>query len=128
MEECGLLIKKLKSIKFDSFEVRLGNLSFFTKYGEANIIWSGITPKKEIIKLQQKIDQELLSIFKSDQGFNPHLNLGRVKKIKKKEKFVKLFKEIHMINKKFKIDNFYLIESRLTKDGSNYKILNKFNK
>tara|TARA_Y100000034_G_scaffold132665_1_gene196207 strand:+ start:1083 stop:1727 length:645 start_codon:yes stop_codon:yes gene_type:complete len=124
----SLIIKKLNKIKFDPFEVRLGNLNFFAKNGYVKIIWTEIIPKKEIIKLQQKIDQELLDIFKFDQNFSPHLTLGRVKKIKKKEKFTKMLNDIKISNAQFKINNFYLIESKLTKDGSNYVIFKEFNK
>jgi 2'-5' RNA ligase len=87
-----------------------------------------IFPKKKIIELQQKIDQELLDIFNFDQYFSPHLTLGRVKKIKKKEIFESTISEIKIKNKKFEINKFYLIESKVTKDGSKYVILNEFNK
>jgi len=122
------IISRLNKIKFDSFEVELDNLSFLVRNKDIKVIWVDIFPKDKIIKIQQKIDQELLDLFKSDQTFLPHLTLGRVKFTKRKDKFLKLLKEIKIDKLKFQINTFCLVESKVTKDGSNYAILKEFNK
>ncbi len=127
-KDLKVIYDKLERIKFDPFEIRLGQLNFFKKNGQVKALWTEITPKKKVIKLQQEVDEELLSNFKFDQSFSPHLTLGRIKLIKNENKFSKILKEVKVKNKKFSIDKFYLIRSKLTKDGPNYKILKEFNK
>ncbi len=123
-----IIYERLEKIKFDPFELSLGKLNFFERNGHMKVLWVEITPKEKVIKLQQRIDEELLSNFKSDQSFSPHLTLGRIKTIKHEDKFSKVLKEAKIVKKIFSIDNFYLIESKLTKDGPVYNVLKEFNK
>lgn len=117
----------LRNIKFKPFNVNLTKFGFFPNVGNPKILWTSLFPEKKIIKLQQKIDGELLSLFKSDQKFNPHLTLGRIKFIKKKKEFLDCLKKIRIEPKIFTIKNFYLIESKLTREGPCYSILSEFN-
>ncbi len=123
-----LIISKLNKINFEPFYARVKNMGFFGKGEDVKVIWSGITPLKKIISLQHKVDQELLSVFKFDQSFVPHITLGRVKKIKS-DKFISTFSKSKRVESKdFLVEGFCLIQSKVTKDGSNYFILEQFNK
>ncbi len=116
---------RLNSIKFEQFSVSLSDLETFNN---SKILWHGISPKDKVIKLQQKIDEELLDIFNSDQKFSPHITLGRVKLIKKEKEFLDSLKNVTIKPSKFEIKQFKLLESKLTKDGPIYAIIGEFNK
>lgn len=115
--------KKLSKIKFNPFSVRLDKFGAFPSWDKIQVFWAGLGPKKDIVELQQNVDSELFSLFKKDQKFSPHLTLGRVKMIKKEEEFLKAIKKIKIKPLEFKINEFKLMQSRLTKDGSKYFVL-----
>ena len=117
----------LRNIKFKPFKINLAKFGFFPNIENIRIPWVGLFPEKEIIKLQQKIDGELLPLFKSDQTFNPHLTLGRIKFIKRKKEFLDCLDKIRIEPKSFTVKNFYLIESKLTKGVHCYNTLSEFN-
>jgi RNA 2',3'-cyclic 3'-phosphodiesterase len=121
------IVSALNKVSFDSFEVSVGGVGTSLHNGVSSVIWADILSKENVINLQQRVDAELLSIFKFSQKFNPHLTLGRVKILKNKDKFSKIIKEIKVQKKSFSIDEFCLMKSKLTKDGSKYEIISKFN-
>jgi len=118
---------RLGNIKFKPFKVNLTKIGFFPNVENIRILWAGLSPERDIIKLQQKIDGELLSLFKSDQTFNPHLTLGRIKLIKKKKEFLDCLNKIKIESKIFTIKNFSLIESKLIGGIHCYNVLSEFN-
>ena len=120
--------ERLEKIKFEPFELSLGNLDYFPNKKDMKIIWAEVFPKKEIISLQQKIDSEFLNEISTDQKFSSHLTLGRIKLIKKKKELLNYLDNIKLKEKSFKISEFHLVESKLTKDGPKYIILETFNK
>ncbi|MCD4759367.1 RNA 2',3'-cyclic phosphodiesterase [archaeon] len=118
--------ERLSKIKFDSMKVGLDNFGVFSKGNETKVLWVDIKPGGEVIELQQKVDSELFSLFKKDQKFKLHLTLGRVKFVKKKEEFLKVLKEIEVKHIEFEINEFKLMESKLSKDGSKYIVLKEY--
>jgi len=120
------LMDRLSKINFEPFLLKLNNLKFFKK--NRKIIYFEVSPKENLVSLQQKVDQELLDIFKFDQTFLPHISIGRLKLIKDEQMFKDKLKKNSEIKESFTVSKFSLIESKLTKDGPKYKILKDFNK
>jgi len=120
-----LIKERLSKIKFKSFNVRLDKLGVFPNENFIRVIWIGLKPVGKIIELQQKIDSELLDLFPKDQRFSAHITLGRVKFIEDKEKFKKNLK-LEIAEKEFNVNEFCLVKSTLSKDGSKYEILDGF--
>jgi 2'-5' RNA ligase len=118
--------EKLKEIKFNSFDLELDKLGFYLFKGTPRIIRLSFLDGDKLIELQRKIDEELLGICDGDQKFSPHLTLGRVKMIKKKKEFKDKINEFEFTKEKFNVDNFQLVESKLTKNGPKYKIIEEF--
>jgi RNA 2',3'-cyclic 3'-phosphodiesterase len=123
--------KKLKEIKFESFKLNLSKFEMcsrgkYTKKSYVARLWVNIKPLQNIIKLQQNVDSVLLGVVKGDQKFSPHLTLGRVKLVKKKEALVKVLKEISVNPLEFEINEFKLMQSKLTKDGPIYSVVERF--
>ncbi len=118
--------ERLSKIKFESIKTKLNALGTFPDLSYIRVIWVNLTPEERIIKLQQKIDQELLYKFPQEQRFSTHITLGRVKFIKKKKDFIKQLKETKIPDKEFTINEFQLMKSTLTKDGPIYNVIETF--
>lgn len=123
-------IKKVKialsKIQFKPFEVSLNKTGVFPSESRINVVWVDLTPVKDIMNLQSDIEDSLVGLFERGRKFAVHLTLGRVKKIIKKKEFIDKLKSLKFEKLKFKVENFYLIKSELTKEGPKYKILEKF--
>lgn len=117
---------QLKKIKFDSFEVSLGKAGIFPNESRINVVWVDLEPANKIINLQSEIEDSLTGIFERDNRFAVHVTLGRVRAVKDREKFIRKLKSLKINKIKFKIENFYLVKSELTKEGHIYKILERF--
>ena len=117
------LKKKLEQVELNKFKVSLNKIGFFPDSNNIRVIWVGLKPEQDVIKLQQKIDSILINLFPGDQRFQAHLTLGRVKFVKNKKDFVEKFKKIEVDPLEFEIDEFKLMKSTLTKDGPVYEVL-----
>ncbi len=118
----GEVKKRLSGIDFKSFDVELGKVGFFPGNDEIKIVYVGLEPEEKIIRLQQKIDMELLDLFNKEQGFHGHVTLGRVKMIRDGKKIKWIINE-KIEKKRMKIDNFLIMKSDLKKDGPSYSKL-----
>ena len=87
------------------------------------VIWVGAL-SKEVNDLQGKIEDKLSNLFPRDERFQSHLTIGRVKFIKKLDEFKEKLKMKY--SNSFKVENFKLIKSVLTKDGAKYTVLEVF--
>ena len=101
-------------------------MGYFGTPSKIHTLWLKLSPEIDITKLATTIDSETLEFSSSDQEFISHLTLGRINKTKN----IKMFKDVigsYKIEKlKFEVTRFYLIQSTLTKDGPQYKILEEY--
>ena len=110
--------QKLSKIKFNSFEDSLKELGCFNN----RVLWINLNKKDNVLNLAKLIDQEFME---TEQRFSDHITLARIKNIKKKNEFMKkLETKITPIN--FKINSFELMESKLSKDGPKYTVLETY--
>jgi 2'-5' RNA ligase len=116
-------IKKKIQIKHKKIKATLGQLGFFPNKSNPRVIWVNIEPEKDILNLQQKIDETLLTMFPGEQKFKSHITIGRIKTIKRKKEFLQTIttKEIQPIS--FMIDSIQLIKSELTRSGPRYEVI-----
>jgi len=115
--------RRLKEISFKPFDQIIENIGVFPNEDKIKVIWVGVF-SKEINNLQGKIDDKLSDLFPRDNLFIPHLTLGRVKFIKKKEELKEKLKLKY--SNIFKVDNFKLILSYPDKGAYKYRILETF--
>lgn len=115
----------LKTIKFNSFSTSLNKIGVFPHEGHVNVIWVDVEPADKVINLQSEIEDSLKDLFKRDNRFAVHITLGRVKSIADKKEFIEKLKGLSPNKINFKIEKFHLVESKLSKEGPKYKILEK---
>ncbi len=118
--------ERLKKVKFSKLKVRLGDLGVFPDYDFIRVIWVGLKPEKEVIKLQETVDAELIDLFPSEQKFKSHLTLGRVKLVKKKPEFKNMLEDVKIEPLEFEINSFQLVKSELAREGPHYKVLEEY--
>ncbi|MAG45203.1 MAG: RNA 2',3'-cyclic phosphodiesterase [Nanoarchaeota archaeon] len=119
-----LVKNNLRKIKFKSFKLKLNKVGFFPNFDYINIVWVGVTPKRKIIELKQRIDDTIMDLFSREKRFDPHITLGRVKNMRDKDKFREVF-DLEF-GEEFKVDKFKLIKSELTKEGVKYEALEEY--
>jgi 2'-5' RNA ligase len=116
--------KKLKEIKFDEFEARLGEVGVFSKRF-IKLIWIKLNGKG-IFELQRKIDDKLKELFKEEERFMSHITIARVKEISDKKALLGYLEKIKISKIKFKVDKFFLKKSMLFPEGPVYEDLEEY--
>lgn len=116
------IIKVLKKIKFEPFEIEMGDVMPFPNPIRPRGVWIECDPSAVLLKLADEIRSSMEELgYRNDKPFRAHITLGRYKKSpNKKPQIIK--GESH----RFMLDRFYLIESNLTPEGSKYKTLATF--
>ena len=131
--------KKLREIKMQSFEARLGGVGVFSKkfpknkkffvsqnskrkeeFSDIKIIWLKLDGKG-IFELQKEIDEKLKEIFHPEERFMSHITIARVKNVPDRNKFLGYVKNLKTQKIKFKVDKFFLKKSTLKPEGPVYE-------
>jgi RNA 2',3'-cyclic 3'-phosphodiesterase len=113
--------KRLREIRFDEFFCELGDAGLFSEEF-IRIVWVKVLGEG-IIKLQKEIDDTLEGIFERERRFMGHLTVARVKKVFDKEEFLESIKRLGVGREGFFVKEFYLMESELSSEGSEYKVI-----
>lgn len=116
--------KNLRKVRVKGFNLKLDKIGFFPNKEYMRVVWVGLTPKRKVIELKQKIDDAIMDLFPREKRFEPHVTLGRIKSIKDKEKFRKFF-DLDLEGG-FNVKSFKLIKSELTKEGAKYEVLEEY--
>lgn len=116
--------QRLKEIKFNDFEVRLGEVGVFSKKF-IKIIWIKLNCKG-IFELQKEIDKKLKDLFVEEERFMSHITIARVKNVGYKKGLLDYVQKIKTKNIKFRIDRFFLKKSELKPEGPVYDDLGEY--
>lgn len=119
-------MEKLRKCTFTKFTIETGGIGFFPNESRIRVIWTGIKPEEEALKLQKQIDEALQKDFPKEKNFKPHITLARVKQITDKTKLQQMLKSIKTEKKRFETAKFKLKKSTLTKDGAKYEDLETY--
>lgn len=118
--------KKLRGIKFESFEVKLGDVGTFNFKGKPRIVWIKLLGKG-LFNSQAKIDSVLEEEgFVKEERFMSHMTIARVRYVKDKEGFNKHIKGIKLKDIRFRINEFKLMKSELRSLGPVYSLIEKY--
>lgn len=109
-DEPEKLITELEKVEFAPFFIRLTEIGAFPKLKNARVVWAGVEPWDELLKLQKQI---------SSERFHPHITLSRNRK-------PVLIEQFKLEPIEYKVDSFELIESKLTPEGPVYRTIRIF--
>lgn len=105
------------------FQLNVEGLGVFRSLSYPKVLWAGIRENRNLKILKEEIDGGLNEIgfeFNSEK-FSPHLTLGRMKRIKDRQKLrqeLALFKNVFLF--KQTVESVILYESILSDDGPEY--------
>ncbi len=114
--------KRLRRIKLKGFEAEIDSLGVFDP-DSIRIIWLHMTNCEE---LQREVDEALSGLFEKEKRFMSHLTIARVKNVKEINKFFLGLRKIKFDKIKFKVKNFNLKNSVLSRKGSVYENLEEY--
>lgn len=115
-----------KSVRFD---LQITNVSMFGSKYNPKVLWFGIEKQSEIIKLHADIVEVMKKFgFSTDrQNFVPHLSIARIRKLKNKDHFKKVYERVEQGSfQKQNIQEVVLYESVMSPKGAEYHIVEKF--
>lgn len=126
-EKIHSIVNILSTISFEPFDVGLEGVGVFPDPRYPKVLWVGVKDKtNKLHELADRVDSSLndLAQDKTDR-FSPHITISRVKENCDKIKpFLEKYKDTSF--GKFTVENFHLIRSRLTKQGSIYYKMHSF--
>lgn len=125
-ERAGWLKEKLKAVRHRAFEARLSGIGVFPNEKYIRVVWVGLEPAGELTSLHKKIDEAIGKEYPDDYKFTPHVTLARVRLIQDKKGFVEMIKKIKVDGKKFRVNEFKLKKSTLTRAGAVYEDVASF--
>jgi len=114
---------------FGSYDLNLRGAGIFRSLRDPRIIWAGIDSSQELSELNKRITAALRETGAKfeDRVFNPHLTLGRIKRLKDTQELSGLIgnykdKEIQRL----RVSEIILYESVLRPEGPVYKPLGRY--
>lgn len=114
---------------FGSFDLILSSAGIFRSLRDPRIIWAGINNSPELAELNRRISDELreTGTMLEHRVFNPHLTLGRIKRLNDTQKLSGLIenykdKEIQRVI----VSEIVLFESVLRPQGPVYTPLGRY--
>ena len=106
--------EKLNLLKFDKFEVNLGEVGYFSpKF--IRVLWVSLVSEK-----LNDLAREIEGLFGKER-FSSHVTIARIKLVKDKKKFIDMLKSIDVKQRRFTVDKIVLKKSILTRQGPVYE-------
>jgi len=123
-EKVNEVKNKLREIKFNDFEISLGNIGVFSSKYENyfRVVWIEILGKG-VRDLRKQIDEKLAGLFEPEKRFMSHITIARIKKVYDRQGFLEYIKKIKVPKIGFKVDKFFLKKSELFETGPVYEDL-----
>lgn len=113
----------LSSVKFKPFAAAVAGIGVFPSESYIRVVWAGVGPEDDFIRLQKFVDDALEKEFPKDKNFKPHLTLARVKFVADKEHFIQQLQQIQLKKTGFSVKEFKLKKSALSNKGAVYEDL-----
>lgn len=114
---------RLREIKFEKFNVRLGDIGTFSYRGKPRIVWIKVLGKG-VFELQKKVDDALAEFgFAREERFMSHLTVARIKYVPDLKGFYEYVKGLGVKKLRFDVGDFKLNKSELNEIGPRYELL-----
>lgn len=128
IEAINELLTKVSKNHF-SFSLNIKDIGIFGSSYNPKVIWFGFDRSEKLINLANDVlnQVETLGFERGRQNFVPHITIGRIKYLDDKKRFQETINKLKSVEiQDQKVDQFYLIESKLTTKGPEYNMLKSF--
>lgn len=118
----------LSAIDSEPFDLQFRGLGYFGKGEKPRSLWVDITPNKNLLRLQEKVERSVVNAGFSVEGrkFKPHVTLGRFRGRKPRNFDSYLITNGGFSTAPFTVSSFVLFESHLGHGGSHYVALSEY--
>lgn len=111
----------------ETFVMNINNISYGPNEKNPKMVWAKGEKSNELTVLQQDLEKNLLNIREPDNGFAPHITLGRITQWEFKRIDLEERPEVNKdIDITFTVDSIDIMESELKKGGARYTVLKSF--
>lgn len=119
---------RIMSDNCPQFRLSVGNVGFFPGKVRPRVVWLGMEGELEkAVFLATRVDDYLGTIgFDPERSHRFHLTLGRVRSDRNIDSMLKKTWQIKKNGLSFMVNDFCLVESRLSPSGPEYRIIEKF--
>mgnify|MGYP001558644739 CR=1 FL=1 len=121
VKEVRPVLERLEKVRFLATEIIVDHIGVFPSSGDPRVLWAGIKENLVVIKLQKDIDFALEGLFASEKDWAAHVTLARVKDAKDGTDYRKKIDLAKVTPKTFKVHSFSLVESKLSRTGTEYE-------
>jgi 2'-5' RNA ligase len=107
------------------FQLSLGPPGTFDRRGRIDALWVGVSPQEPVAALARRVDQALqrIGLPAESRAFVPHITVAR---FGRDAGSLGAFPLVPLPLQPFQINGFALWESRLTHDGADYRIVERY--
>ncbi len=116
--------ESLTSVELLPFSISIKGVGHFPPRGKPRIIWAGVQPTEQLIRLRNKIDSQLTrcSIEPERRKYMPHITLARLKNTSLKRVGEFLSGNSFFQTEAFSVEGFHLYSSKITQKGAIHTI------
>jgi RNA 2',3'-cyclic 3'-phosphodiesterase len=117
----GRVREAIKQVETGKFRVEFDKVGVFNE-NFIRIIWLSLKGE-ELVRLQKEIDKNLSEFFPTEDRFMAHITIARPKFVEDKKKLFEVIENLKVEKICFEVDKFFLMESKLKKQGPEYVTL-----
>ncbi len=119
------ILAALGTVNVQPFHLSLAGHGAFDRRGRIDTLWVGVSPQAEVTALAKRVDQALarIGVPLETRAFLPHITVAR---FGREAGPLGGFPVIPLSTAPFAITGFALWESRLSHDGSDYRVIERF--
>jgi 2'-5' RNA ligase len=117
----------LSAIRHPRFSIAISGLGSFDRRGEPATLWAGLAPREPLRALHRKVDQALTraGVEPDRRAYMPHLTIARLPR--GAGPMGPLLEACGGVTSPpFEVEEFRLYESRLTPDGPDYTVAERY--
>lgn len=123
--ETTFIVNKLKTVRFDPFQLVIQGVGAFPNKKNPRVIWAGVNKINELMNLQKQVSDELSAFAdgRGDHPFKPHITLARTTRRFNPKKPEQLFKKTEPLS--VVVESISLKKSILSAEGSIHTVLER---
>lgn len=108
-------------------KLAVGDLGAFPNRRSPRVIWVGIQPHERLAALQARLEEaaEQAGVARDERRFSPHLTLGRVKYLPRRNNLTSRLREVRVERFYYEMEWVTLFRSDLEREGARYTALER---
>ncbi len=112
--------ERLFEVKKSPFCLQVKGVGYFPPRGTPKVLWAGVTPTEELVRLKKRVDKVLLTcgLETEKRKYSPHITLARLRNSPLPKVIEFLAGNSLLQTPEFSVDSFQLFSSRLDKHGA----------